>query len=430
MSAHLQRALLLLQQSRTEMAEKELRRALADEPNNPMAHAVLAICLSDREQYREATSEAEQAVALAPDASFPHYALAGVLEDRNRHKEARRAIEEAIRIDPEDADQWARLSSIELACKKWDAALTAADNGLAIDPEDTSCTNLRAIALVKLGRPDQAGATIDAALSRDPDNADTHANQGWTLLHAGEHKKALEHFREALRLEPNHDWARSGIVEALKSRHFVYRIMLSYFLWMARLSGRAQWGILIGGYIGYRVLASQAGKHPGLDVVVVPLMVIYIGFAVMTWISNPLFNLLLRLSRFGRLVLSREETLAANCVGGLLLVGIGSAIGLLVLPGTSGVWLIFPAVSVIPLIIVIATFGHCSKGWPRMALAGYAALVVLLALLNVGLLFVVGDEPVDSPQAAIADRCVTVWLFAVIAAPWIGNILAGIVPKK
>ena len=118
--------------------------------------------------------------------------------------------------------------------------------------------------MVKLGRRGEAGAASTRQLSRDPEDAYSHANQGWTLLHRGDPRKALEHFRESLRLDPDLEWARAGIVEALKARYVVYRWVLMYFLFMARFSERAQWIILLGGYLGYRMLINVAKSHPPL----------------------------------------------------------------------------------------------------------------------------------------------------------------------
>ena len=36
------------------------------------------------------------------------------------------------------------------------------------------------------------------------------------------------------------DWARVGMIEALKARNPVYRLLLLYFLWMSRLARRAR----------------------------------------------------------------------------------------------------------------------------------------------------------------------------------------------
>src|SRR5262249_51238586 len=155
---------------------------------------------------------------------------------RQRDEEARAAILEAIRLDPYQAAYFGILASLEMQRSRWREALAAADQGLAIDPEHTLCTNLRAQALVKLGDRAAAAATMGEALARRPDDAYTHANQGWAMLHAGQPQQALEHFREALRLDPGMEWARAGVVEALQARNFVYRWMLAWFLWMSRLT--------------------------------------------------------------------------------------------------------------------------------------------------------------------------------------------------
>ena len=88
MSAFLERALLLYQQGRVDLAERELHQELSEDPNEPWAHALLALCLLRRGQKAQATQSAQQAVGLAPEASFVHYVLATVLHERNRLDEA------------------------------------------------------------------------------------------------------------------------------------------------------------------------------------------------------------------------------------------------------------------------------------------------------------------------------------------------------
>ncbi len=318
MGVHLNRAQMLLEQGRYELAEKELRSELAYSPEDPIVHSVLAICLSEQNRFSEAIQEAEQGVGMGPDVPYTHYVRGNVFYSNKNYDKALDSVNEAIRLDPEDADYFSLLACIRFDQKKWQGALDAAEQGLAIDPEDVNSANIRAMSLAKLGREKEAETTIDSALRRDPSNAVTHANQGWTLLQRGNHKKAMVHFREALRLEPTLDWAREGIIEALKARHFIYRIMLRYFFWTSRLSDRAQWGILIGGYLGYRFLLGVAQDQPQLAPFLWPLVGAYIGFALMTWIADPVFNLLLRIHPFGKLALSKRQTMAANWVGGCI----------------------------------------------------------------------------------------------------------------
>ncbi len=418
MSEHFARAQMLLQHGKHELAEKELRLALATDPNDASAHAALALCLSAREKCDEAESEAREAIHLAPDEPYPHYTQAVVCFQRNRFGEALQSIDEAIRIQPADADYFALKSQIYLSKRDWQSALGAAESGLELDAEHVSCTNMRAIALVKLDRPHEAGQTIDAALGRDPEDALSHANQGWTLLDRGDPKKAMEHFREALRLNPEMEWAREGIVEALKSHNFIYRWMLRYFLWMSKLDSGKQWMIIIGGYIAYRFLAATAKTNPQLAPFLWPFMGLYLGFAVMTWVAYPLFNLLLRLNRFGRLALSREQIFETNWFGGCIIVGLLTLATGLALK-MAGV--IIAGIGFLVLVIPLSGTFRCHEGWPRRVMAFYT-LALAIGIAAIGWLMTL-----KSPMAETVLTLVAVGLFA---SQFLANILAGMTPTK
>jgi tetratricopeptide (TPR) repeat protein len=388
MDKHFQHALVLFDQRRYDLAEEKLRQSLLADPENAVAHALLADCLVERKQLEPATAEAREAIRLEPDLPLGHAALARVLLERNRFDEAEKAIQEAIRLEPRNPNHFAQLAAIRLNRRDWADALDAAEVGLILDPEHVGCTNLRAMALVKLGRQDEAGQTLAAALARDPEDAFSHANQGWALLHEGQRQKALEHFREALRLEPGLEFARAGIVEAMKSKNWIYALMLRYFLWMSRRSNRAQWAIVLGGYFGYQGLRELAREKPALSPYVTPLLIAYIVFALLTWLAGPLFNLLLRLDRFGRHALSRDQVVASNWVGGIL--GLALA-GLLT-------WLVTPAQTIVNslAILVGGYFGllllptcgvfNCQAGWPRRMMALYTVGLAVTGLASLALL--------------------------------------------
>ena len=80
-----------------------------------------------------------------------------------------------------------------------------ADRSLEIDAENLLGLNTRSTALLKLNKSEESFSTIEGALREDPNNAYTHANYGWGLLEKGSHKKALEHFKESLKHNPNFD---------------------------------------------------------------------------------------------------------------------------------------------------------------------------------------------------------------------------------
>lgn len=423
MNPNLQRAILLFQQSRHDMAADELRQSLAVEPRDPYAHALLALCLARQEKFKEATEEAQQAVHLGPDYPFAFYALAKIWYERNYEKEALSAIHEALRLDSSETSYYALLAQIHLHEARWREALDAAERGLRLDAEDVDCTNLRAIALVKLGRKSEAGATIDAALRRNPDNAITHANQGWTLLEKGQPKQALEHFREALRLDPQNEWARRGIIEALKAQNVIYALMLRYFLFMAKFSRQGQWAILVGAYIGSQVLRALAAAKPAWEPWILPIRILYVVFALMTWIASPLFNLTLRLSRFGRMLLSREQIIASNCIGLVLLLALLSLAACLKY-GFDSPWLIGALMFGLLLLPVAGTF-QCPAGATRTVMAVLSVVVALASVAAFSLLLVAGNRQDTNSDSirGIAGLFLLISLLGSVASSWIVNIL-------
>ena len=370
----LERSSLLLEQGRYDLAEKELRGQLTENHQDSIAHALLAFCLMKQGRLPEAELEARESIALDPDSAFGHFHLGQVLDQRDRLNDAAAAFREAIRLDPDDADSPAGLAGILVQQRRWDEAMQAVEQGLEIDPDHDACANLRALILTQTGRTDEAHATLEDALSRDPENAFTQANRGWTLLRESRPQPAIEHFREALRLEPTFEYARIGIVEAMKARNPVYRPILRFFLWMGSLQGRAQMWLILGLFFGVRLLRKVAESQPALKPVLYPLIFLYMAFVLLTWVSDPLFNLLLRLDRFGRLALSREQIRASNWFGGTLGLALVSLVAGI---ATGSETLLFIALGAAALILPVTATFRCRPGWPRRVMSAYTLLLVL-----------------------------------------------------
>ncbi|MCI0537630.1 MAG: tetratricopeptide repeat protein [Verrucomicrobiales bacterium] len=430
MNPNYSRGALLFEQGRHDLAEKEFRQALSAEPDDAQAHAMLALCLAEQKRFDLATEEARQAVHLAPDEPFAHYALARVFYDRNRHEEALAAITEAVRLDPADADYYSLQAAIHFDDKRWVEALAAAERGLQFNAEHIGCNNLRAMTLVKLGRRAEAGATIEATLSRNPESGVTHANQGWACLERGERERALEHFREALRLDPQSEWARAGIVEALKAGNFLYALMLRYFFFMSKLSPRVQWGVIIGGYFGNRLLASLAKGNPHLTPWVLPVQILYLAFVFLTWTADPIFNLVLRLNRYGRLALTDEQRVASNWVGtsvGLALISI-----LLALAFEFRAVFLFGAFVFGFLVIPLAASFKCQPGWPRQTMIAYTCLMATAGVFALSCAALSGTWAKKGADAAenMAVFGLSAFGLGAIGSSWVANILIMQRPKK
>jgi tetratricopeptide (TPR) repeat protein len=222
--ARVERALVLLGQGRAELAERELRQALAVEPGDARAHAYLARCLVEQERNEEAQRSAESAVRLDPESAFAHCTLADVLWERGRAAEAIEEVMEAIGLDPFKPDYRAKLAEISFfGLNRPLDSLAAAEAGLALDPEHVWCGHLRAFALLELRRPAEAAVAAGAILRRAADDPMAHAIRGWALLDTKDRTGAEEHFRTALRLDPGSRWAQEGLRSSLRARYAGYR---------------------------------------------------------------------------------------------------------------------------------------------------------------------------------------------------------------
>jgi tetratricopeptide (TPR) repeat protein len=356
---------------------------LSPEPTHTEALYLLALCQAETGNMTEANKLIQAVISSDPSNPYYLYTQANFYLKDDRLKEAEKFVRNAIMFDPQNADFFGLLSIIKINQKEWTQALQYANDGLALDASNITCLNSRTTALFKLDKKDDAYTTIKEALHQDPENDTTHANIGWGLLEKGDHKQALEHFREALRLNPHSEYAKAGLVEGLKARYWFYRIFLRYAFWIGNFQKKGQWAIILGLYFGSRILSGVSNSNPELAVFLQPVVTLYILFALSTWIITPLSNLFLRLNVYGRYALSEEETSVSNFTGAFFLIGLtGLALMLFYPEEFLYQMLMYYGIS---MMVPLASMLNPAKKGKKMVLIGYAILlgvVGLLAMLN------------------------------------------------
>jgi len=415
MNNRYERSQLLLQQRRYDLAERELRGLLADEPNDGVSLALLALCiLHDNERKTEATDTAQRAVAVAPDESLCHYALATCFLQRNRFDEAEAAIQTSLNLDPYDADAYAVLARALFGRKRYADALAILNQGLAIDPEHGDCSSLRAITLERLGRDSEAVEASTNRLKQDPQDPMAHASHGYTLLQSGNYKEAQVAFREALRLDPENDMARMGLITALNNRSFLFRMVHKFYVMLSRINGKAAFLLIFGAWALVQVLSQVADKYPILQPFVLPVIGLYGLFVVLTWIANPLFNTFLRFHPFGQHLLNRSQTWASNLIAPCLLLSVFSlAFGWLLFDFRLGILAGFYWLGI--AIPISGTFGVDDPRRRR----GLAAITIVIGLIPVvgTVLSITGD----TSQPVIES--IRYFAFALLAFQFGSNLL-------
>lgn len=325
------RARVLLEQNRHDLAIKEITARLADDPDDAEGFILLALCQAALDKP-EAWDTARRAVELAPDEDRAHFVFSLAELKRHDYAAAEAAIRTAIGMNSWNPGYFGQLAAVHIAQYRWADALSAADEGLAIDPDDGVCLNNRAVALTKLGRQADAARTLEGTLEKQPEDAFTHANRGWSLLHENEPRPALVHFRESLRLDPNSAWAKEGMLEALRAKNWFYRRVLQAFLWLGRFPPRVQFALLIGMYVLVRVLgAVREEVPPAAQPVLLVVLLGYLLFVAGMWFARPFMNVVLMTTADGRMLLDRSEKWASAVTTGLAVAALGAGVGAVIL---------------------------------------------------------------------------------------------------
>lgn len=362
-----------------------------------------------QDKFENANSIIENAIGLSPDSPHLFYIKSRLAIQQENLSEALKNINQAIELDPYDADYFALLANIKLGRKQFEEALETANKALEIDAENLLALNTRSTALNKLNRSEESFETIEGALREDPNNAYTHANYGWGLLEKGDHKKALDHFKEALSNDPTFDYAQSGMLEALKATNPIYRLFLKYSFFMSNLTEKYQWGVIIGFYLGFRALKTIARNNEALQPYLLPLIIALALIAFSTWIIAPISNLFLRFNKYGQLLLDKKEKMSSNFVA----ISLGAFIvGLLLYFALADEKMLTIAVFGFAMMLPLGTMFSPSKN--KYGLLIYTIALALIGLIAIGLTFSTGE---------IFNLMTVVFTFGFVAFQWVANYL-------
>jgi tetratricopeptide (TPR) repeat protein len=381
---HIQRARLLMQQGRLRDAEKEIGFALRENPDDAEALLLLAECKVDGKHYDEAIRLLHNCIALEPDYHRNFYLLSFCHYRMNSRSEAVEYIRKAIALYPYASAYYGLYAYLMLDMRRYDEALAKANEGLAIYAEDLTCLNARTQALFRLKNNEEAYETIKEALAVNPEDDFTHTNVGWHYMEKGKHKTARQHFREALRINPNNTRAKQGYKESLKAKLAPYRWMLMFSLWLSSKSKGTRWITIIAIWASVRLL-SGLSNAAGANIIAYALIGLYLLFVIFSWVGASMANMVLLLSSEGKYVLTKTEKQVAGAIASLLLLAVCAASFGGYLPTVTDDNQYMAAVALLTLVLPISRFEYL-----HLVRRQKLVLVFSIILIAVGILCAVG----------------------------------------
>jgi tetratricopeptide (TPR) repeat protein len=305
--ANLQRGELLRQQGRHAEAEQRFQQAIAEQPTNPEGYYELAFCYCNWDGHSpKALATIDRAISLAPNRAEFFALRAWILGNLDKDQEAIHVAEQALTLNPNSILALNAQTRACIGLSDWKLAEENARHTLTIDPTNETASNFLAAALRQQGKIQESEAISANLLALVPDNPAAQGNAGWSALQAGDHQRANQHFMEALRLDPDYDYARKGLLHSFNSRVWIYRIYFQFIAWLGRHRKGMRYFFIAIVYVVYRLIVAELRTQFGGEGVHWAFVVVALYFVIFGF-GRSFANLFLLLDPFARHALTRKE---------------------------------------------------------------------------------------------------------------------------
>jgi tetratricopeptide (TPR) repeat protein len=343
MGKHLDRADILLDLDKYELAEQELRQEIAENPDSDLAHGSLARCLINQQQVGpETLTILEYALSLNAENDWLHYLLAIYWHIKGEFDRAQAAINVAIELDPNSEryfdilarilfdrgnDQfkthsrrvlfiilvisrgalWPIGMGILSLCRGYwlrsylQPVFAPLEKSLSLDPEYLSAINLQTQLLITTNRSHRSLTSSLNALEIDPNNDTAHKLHAQILLKLGKYTAAIDHFQSSLRIDPSSTEAKAGLLEATRSQYRIYP-------WISITNWRGKVMLAIGFALAIAIGVSTIWLHSA-DIFIVFTYLILLPSILVSFTVPIIFNLWLQLNPKTKLLITSSMSI-------------------------------------------------------------------------------------------------------------------------
>jgi tetratricopeptide (TPR) repeat protein len=181
-------------------AIESLRAAVARDPEDPLAHFVLATALSGNGQEREAVDEYRKASELNPKNPSWLDHLAVSLVNNDDVDGAIDAWRKALKLNPEDAAAETDLGTVLFDSGRKDEGLQHLQRAVTLDPALPAAHNHLGVAFADVGQTEAAVQQLRKAVEIYPKSAEFQFNLGYVLESRGDYAAALQPLEQSVEL--------------------------------------------------------------------------------------------------------------------------------------------------------------------------------------------------------------------------------------
>lgn len=245
----------------TEAARREFEKTVALNPDFAAARVSLGLILAQAGESAAAAEHLDRAIKLLgkdPEAAFPKYLRAKIYTGHDENEKAAAELKDAVALRPDFFEAWSDLGQARKALLDDAGAFAAFQRAVELNPENAVAQYRLGAEYLRQGNARQAVLHLEEAYRRNPKDQSTLYslqialrqdgqlerarqireklaevlreidresqaaftalslnNEGAALEKAGDLKQALEKYREAVKLDPEHVGIRTNFAVAL-----------------------------------------------------------------------------------------------------------------------------------------------------------------------------------------------------------------------
>ncbi|MVN91345.1 tetratricopeptide repeat protein [Mucilaginibacter aquatilis] len=386
----------LISRDKIDLALQKISGALTQYPDSDELYSLQASAFLRIKDLKNAQQAANTGIGLNPENDFLFYLNAHIALEHDDYKLGEEFIDQAISINPYSATYFGLKALIFINQKKYTEAIETALNGLDLDPDDAMCNNMLSMAQTRAGLSGEAFNRLENMLADDPENELTQANTGYYYLRQGDARKAKEHFAAALNADPGYEFARTGMLQAIKSSNVFYRKLLQFSYWLEEMNGKYRWGFVIGLI---------------LIVKVIPILAIpYLIFVFWTWFTGPISDVIIYFDKYGRYLMKPQTMLLTKINIAAIGVGLLAVIAGITLHYSFYVLAFSLLLATIPVYLV----GGITKRFKQIILAAFGLLFIGCGIWSIYLGYVANQSLEFAVSTLIVSAVVFSWALAII----------------
>lgn len=190
-----------IQTRQPDKARESIARLFRVPPDSAAAHLLTAQMMVRLEIEELAEAELKRAIAKDPRIPQAHFLLGQAAIFRARFDEAVALMEKELEVNPASAMALYRLGDLYTRQSKWDEAIAALQKSLWINPRFSGPYILLGKAYMKKSQPATAEGMLRRAIQYDPNNKSAHYLLAQLLQQAGRADEAKREFEIAERLQ-------------------------------------------------------------------------------------------------------------------------------------------------------------------------------------------------------------------------------------